>query len=158
MYATADNFAEIVSPVVVLFTVLYEMLLNKRLGKGGDGHAGIASSILYDLQGDVSLTMTVTAFITLFILRVAFCGFEAWFGDWLEGEVKLTPTFLLSSPTVAGESQKHGRRKTNESSSPLSNTPSRLRRGSGSFRRRLSMSSKSMLTELERKMGKVNLG
>jgi len=140
---------------VVIGTVLYEMILNKYLGKGGDGHKGIARSILYDLQGDVPFRMTLMAFIILFILRVSFCAFEAWFGDWLEGEVKLTPTFLLSSPTVAGQSQKHGRRKTTESSSPRSNTPSRLRRGSGSFKRRLSMSSKSMLTELERKMGMV---
>ena len=44
--ATADNFAEIVSPVVVIGTVLYEMILNKYLGKGGDGHKGIARSIL----------------------------------------------------------------------------------------------------------------
>ena len=66
---------------------------------------GISSSVLWDLQGNVALEETVVAFATLFVLRVIFARVEISFGDWLEEKVNLTPTFLLSSPTVSGHSQ-----------------------------------------------------
>ena len=79
-----DNFAEIVAPVVVLGTVLYEMAFRSAFGKG---RAGVSSSVLFDLQDKVTLEFTTIALVTLIVLRIGVTKLECVFGNWLEDKV-----------------------------------------------------------------------
>ena len=96
LYAAADNFAEVLAPVVVLGTVLYEMVFRSTFGKG---RAGVSSSVLYDLQDEVSFEYTTVALATLIVLRIGVIKLECMFGNWLEKNVSALVNACIYCPS-----------------------------------------------------------